>query len=176
MDQRFVDLERIGEVALEEMDFGHRLAHQVTIFAAFDREPILPQRLRVVAFLPEREPEIVVCQLACLRDLGRGLVAQPLLGRSKELLEDPLASFVVHHEVGDRIALRRRVFGMRADVEVEAGAVGQEHVGAAAPRHDPAEEVARDLVGAEPALAAEGAGDAVLVLEPEDTPVHSFKR
>ena len=81
VDQRFVDLERIGEVALEEMDFGHRLAHQLPILAAFDREPILPQRLRVVALLPEREPEIVVRQLARLRDLGRGLVAQPLLGR-----------------------------------------------------------------------------------------------
>ena len=47
---------------------------------------------------------------------------------------------------------------------------------AAAPRHDPAEQVAGDLVGAEPALAAERAGDAVLVLEAEDAPVHARQR
>ena len=39
-------------------------------------------------------------------------------------------------------------------------------------RHDPAEQVAGDLVGAQPALAAERAGDPVLVLEAEDAPLH----
>ena len=91
---------------------------------------------------------------------------------ASELLEDPLARLVVDDEVVERVALRRGVLGVRTDVEVEPGAVLQEHVGAAAPRHDPAEQVAGDLVGAEPALAAQGAGHAVLVLEAEDAPLH----
>ena len=73
----------------------------------------------------------------------------------------------------DRVALGGGVLGVAADVEVEAGAVLEEHVARAAPRHDPAEQVAGDLVGAEPALAAQGAGDAVLVLEPEDPALHA---
>ena len=37
---------------------------------------------------------------------------------------------------------------------------------------DPSEQVPCHLVGREPALPAEGAGDAVLVLEPEDASFH----
>ena len=89
-------------------------------------------------------------------------------------LEDALPRLVVHDEVVDRVALGRRVLGVAADVEVEAGAVLEEDVARPAPRHDPAEQVARDLVGAEPALAAQRARDAVLVLQPEDAPLHRW--
>ena len=64
---------------------------------------------------------------------------------------------------------------MRADVEVQARAVLEEDVGGAAPVHDPAEEVPCHLVGRQASLPAERAGDAVLVLEPEDPPVHGRK-
>ena len=63
---------------------------------------------------------------------------------------------------------------MRADVEVEPGAVAQEDVAAAAPADDLAEQVTGDLVRRETALPLEGAGDAVLVLDPEDPPVHDI--
>ena len=105
-------------------------------------------------------------------DAADALLPEALLGGAEELLQDALAGLVVHDEVVDGVALRRGVLGMRADVEVQPGAVGQEHVGAATPAHDPPEEVAGDLVGAEPALTPEGARDAVLVLEPEDAPLH----
>src|SRR5699024_1277416 len=59
-----------------------------------------------------------------------------------------------------------------ADVEVQAGAVAEEDVAAAPPADDLAEQVARDLVGAQPPLALERARHAVLVLDPEDPPVH----
>ena len=98
--------------------------------------------------------------------------AEALLGALHEAFEDPLPRLVVHDDVVDRVALRRGVLGVAADVEVEAGAVLEEDVARPAPRHDPAEEVAGDLVGAEPALAAERARDAVLVLEAEDAPLH----
>ena len=101
------------------------------------------------------------------------LLAEPLLGAPHEPFEDPLPRLVVHDEVGDRVALGRRVLGVAADVEVEAGAVLEEDVARAAPRDDPAEQVAGDLVGAQAALAAQRARDAVLVLEPEDPPLHT---
>jgi len=78
----------------------------------------------------------------------------------------------VHDQVLDRVALGRGVFGVTSDVEVQAGAVLEEDVAAASSGDDPAEEIAGDLVGAEPALAAKGARHAVLVLEPEYPSVH----
>src|SRR5690606_20222542 len=74
----------------------------------------------------------------------------------------------------DRVALRCRVLGMATDVEVEAGAVGEEDVGGPAPRDDPAEQVAGDLVRAEPSLAAQRAGHPVLALEAEDATLHAW--
>ena len=105
-------------------------------------------------------------------DAADALLAQALLGADQQLLEDPLPRLVVDDEVVDRVALGRGVLGVGADVEVQPGAVGQEHVAAAAPGHDPPEQVAGHLVGAEPPLPAERAGDAVLVLEPEDAALH----
>ncbi len=99
-------------------------------------------------------------------------LAQTLFRALDESLEDALPRLVVDDEVADRVAFRGGVFGVAADVEVEAGAVLEEDVARAAPRHDPAEQVAGDLVRAEPALAAQGAGDAVFVLEAEDAPIH----
>jgi hypothetical protein len=101
------------------------------------------------------------------------LLAQALLGASHQALEDALPRLVVDDEVADRVALRRRVLGVTADVEVEPSTVLEEHVARPAPRDDPPEQVAGDLVGAEAALAAERARDAVLVLEPEDAPFHN---
>ena len=100
------------------------------------------------------------------------LLGEALLGRLDELLEDPLPRLVVHDEVVQRVALGRRVLGVRADVEVQPGAVLQEHVRAASPRHHAAEQVAGDLVGAQPALAPQRARDAVFVLEAVDATLH----
>ena len=104
------------------------------------------------------------------------LLPQALLGAADEALEDALTRLVVDDEIVDRVALGRGVLGVAADVEVEPGTVLEEDVAAPAPGHDPAEQVAGDLVWAEPALAAEGAGDAVLVLEPEDPAIHYEQR
>ena len=62
---------------------------------------------------------------------------------------------------------------MGPDIEVEARAVAEEDVARAPPRDDPPEQIARDLVGSEPALALRRAGDAVLVLDPEDPPLYA---
>src|SRR6185312_15439992 len=70
------------------------------------------------------------------------------------------------------VALGGGVLGVAADVEVEAGAVAQEDVRAAPPGDHPPEQVAGDLVRGEPALALEGARDAVLGLDAEDPSVH----
>ena len=81
MDQRLVQLERVAEVALQEVNLRHRLADEAAVLAALDREAVFTQRLRVVALLPEREAEIVMRELGALGDLGRRHVPQPLLGR-----------------------------------------------------------------------------------------------
>src|ERR1019366_651316 len=62
-----------------------------------------------------------------------------------------------------------------AHVEIEAGAVAQEDVTASPPGHHPPEQVARHLVGRQPPLPPESAGDAVLSLDPEYPPVHTSK-
>jgi hypothetical protein len=59
---------------------------------------------------------------------GDALLVQADLGSPQEGLEDTLPRLVVGHQVEDRIALRRGVLGMGANVEVQAGAVLQEHV------------------------------------------------
>ena len=100
------------------------------------------------------------------------LLGEPLLGGLDQAAQDPLPRLVVGHQLGDRVALRGGVLGVRTDVEVQPRTVGQEDVRGAAPRHDLPEQVAGDLVGAEPPLAAERAGDPVLGLEPVDPPLH----
>ena len=141
------------------------------------------QHLGVVAEVVGASGEVVlVTAVAVARRVGVVLeqvdraadafLAEALLGRHQQALEDPLARLVVHDEVVQRVAFRRRVLGVGADVEVQPGAVLQEHVAAATPRHHPPEQVAGDLVGAQPPLAAERARDAVFVLEAVDAALH----
>jgi hypothetical protein len=103
---------------------------------------------------------------------GDALVVQPLLGVDQQALQDALPRPVVHHDIGHGVALGRRILRVGADIQVEPGAIAQEDVAGPAPGDHPAEEVARDLIGAQPALPAVGARDPVLGLEPEDAPVH----
>ena len=70
----------------------------------------------------------------------------------------------------------RGVLGVEAGVEVEARPVLQEHVGVAGARDHLLEEVAGDVVGREPPLAVQRAGEPVLVLHPEDSPLHGAVR
>src|SRR5439155_8242436 len=76
------------------MDLRHGLAYEPPVFAALDREAILAQRLRVVAFLPEREPQVVMRELAAFGDLRLRLFAQPVLGRL------PLGTVALQGQVG----------------------------------------------------------------------------
>src|SRR5262249_35074423 len=100
------------------------------------------------------------------------VLAQALLRLMEEVLDDSLARLVVDDELGDVVAFRGRVLGMEPGVEVEPGAVLEEHVGVARAGDDLLEEIARDVVGAEAALTVERAGEAVLVLEAEDPALH----
>ena len=100
------------------------------------------------------------------------LFAQPLLGAGEKLLENAFTGFVVRHQVVDGVALGRGVLGVRAHIEVQAGAIGEKDVAAPPPRHHASEEIAGNFVGAEPALAAKSAGDPVLVLDPEYAALH----
>jgi hypothetical protein len=101
------------------------------------------QVVLVTAVGVARRVGVVLEQVDVTRD---ALVVQPLLRVDDESFEDALARLVVRDERLEGVALRGGVLGMRADVEIEPRAVLQEHVGRAAPRHDAAEQVARDLV------------------------------
>ena len=103
------------------------------------------------------------------------LVDQPPLGVDQEVFEDPFAGLVVGDELGQRVALGGGVLGVAAHVQVEPGTVAQEHVRRPAPRHDPAEQVARHLVRGQAPLAMEGARDPELGLETEDPPLHAHQ-
>ncbi len=105
-------------------------------------------------------------------DAADALLAETGFGGDDEVLQDPLAGLVVYDEVADRVAFGRRVLGVATHVQVQPGAVLEEHVGGASPRHDPAEQVARHFVWAQAALPPEGAGNAVLVLKTEDSSFH----
>ena len=101
VDERLVELERVREVALEEVHLRHRLAHQPPILAALDREAIFAERFGVIALLPEREPEVVMRQLAAFHHFRRGLLAQPVLGRLA------LGAVPLQRQVGLRACERR---------------------------------------------------------------------
>ena len=99
-------------------------------------------------------------------------VAEALLGTGEELFEDPLPCLVVHDEFTHAVTFGRGVLGVAADVEVEPGPVRKEDVAAATPRHHPAEEVSGDFVRTQSPLTAQGARDAVFVLDAEDPSLH----
>ena len=103
-------------------------------------------------------------------------VAEPAFCRGDQAFQDALARFVMGDEVQDRVALGCGVLGVAADVEIEPGAVLQEDVAGAAPAHDTFEEVTGDLVRAQPPLAAKGAGNAVLIFDPEYPALHRGPR
>ena len=65
---------------------------------------------------------------------GDPVLAQALLRLVQEVLDDPLAGLVVDDQLGDVVALGRRVLGVEAGVQVEARAVLEEDVGVAGAR------------------------------------------
>ena len=72
---------------------------------------------------------------------------QALLGLVPEVVDDPFTRLVVDDELGNVIALGRRVLGVEPGVEVEARAVLEEDVRVAGAGDDLLEEVPRDVVG-----------------------------
>ena len=103
---------------------------------------------------------------------GDPVLAQALLGLVQQVLDDALAGLVVDDQLGDVVALGRGVLRVEAGVQVEPRAVFQEHVGVARAGDDLLEQVAGDVVGRQAALAVQGTGEAVLVLEAEDPALH----
>src|SRR5215467_6698893 len=103
---------------------------------------------------------------------GDAFFSQSGVRVEQQPLQDALACLVVGYQIDQAVALWCCVLGVAADVQIEPRAVTQEDVAAAAPGHDPAEQVPGHLVRREPPLAAKSAGDAVLVFQPENAPVH----
>src|SRR5207244_3309501 len=82
-------------------------------------------------------------------DPADALLPQALLGRQKQVLEDPLPRLVMDDQIEHRVALGGGVLRVTPDVEVEAGAVLEEYVARPAPADPPAKEAARHPLGAD---------------------------
>ncbi len=76
-----------------------------------------------------------------------GCGAAPALCVDEQAFKGALAGFVMNHEVDDVVAFRRRILGVTADIEIQAGAVAEEDIARAAPRDDAPEQVTGHLVG-----------------------------
>jgi len=92
------------------MHLGHRLQHQASVLAAVERQPVLAQRLDVVALLAEGEAEVVMRQRAPRGDLRLGLRAQALL------LAAALGIVALERQIG----LRAPSGGLSATARLEA--------------------------------------------------------
>ena len=103
------------------------------------------------------------------------LVGQPLLGVDEQVLEDPLTRAVVGDQLDEVVALGGGVLGVAAHVQVQPRAVAQEYVRAAAPRHHAAEQIPRNLVRAQPAMAVERAGDTEFGFDAHDPSLHTVE-
>ena len=127
------------------------------------------QIVLVAAVRVARRVGVVLEQVDVAAD---ALVGQPLLGVDQQILQDPLAGAVVGDQLHQAVALGGRVLRVASDIEVQPRAVAQEDVGAAAPRHHPAKEIAGDFVGAQSAMAVKGAGHTEFGLDAHDSPLH----
>ncbi len=103
-------------------------------------------------------------------------VRESLLGVDQQVFQNALAGAVVGDQLDQVVALGGGVLGVAAHVEVQPRAVAQEDVGAAAPRHHPPEQIAGNLVGAEPTVAVERAGDTEFGLDAHDSSLHVIER
>ena len=104
------------------------------------------------------------------------LLGQPQLRFGHQAFQHPFPGLVVGDRGDQIVTFRGGVFGMAADVEVEPGAVAQEHIRTATPRHHPPKQVSRDLVGRQSALPIEHAGDPVFGFDAVDAPLHELTR
>ena len=127
------------------------------------------QIVLVAAVRVARRVGVVLEQVDVAAD---ALVGQPLLGVDQQVLQHPLAGAVVGDQLHEAVALGGRVLRVAADVEVQPRAVAEEDVGAAAPRHHPAKQIAGDFVGAQPAMAVKGAGHTEFGLDAHDSSLH----
>ncbi|GHI43834.1 hypothetical protein ScoT_00080 [Streptomyces albidoflavus] len=73
---------------------------------------------------------VVLEEIDVARD---ALLVQAAFGVDEQPFEDAFAGLVVGHQFGDVVAFRCGVFRMRTHIEIEAGAVPQKDIAAAAP-------------------------------------------
>ncbi len=101
------------------------------------------------------------------------LVGQPLFGVDQKVLQHALTCAVMGDELNEAVTLGRRVLRVRPPhVEVETGAVAEEHVGASAPRDHAPEEVAGNFVGRQPSVTVKRARHTEFGLNAHDSPLH----
>ena len=101
------------------------------------------------------------------------LLGESRLGVDQQFFEHTLTGTVVIDQLDEAVALGRRVLRVRTHIQVQAGSVTEEDVGAATPRHDTTEEVTSNLVGAQSPVPVKGAGNAEFRLDTHDSSLHT---
>src|SRR5256885_368810 len=165
--RRLEHLARAGEDLAGDEEGNERLGEPL------ERHVTADQIVLVTAVAVARGVGVVLEQQDVARD---PVLAQALLGLVQEVLDDALARLVVDDQLRDIVAFGRRVLGVEPGVQIEPGAVLEEHIGIARARDQLLEQIARDVVGREAPLAVQGAGEAVFVLEAEDAALHEALR
>ena len=84
------------------------------------------------------------------------LFVELALGARNKALQDPLPRHFLGNEVIEIVAFGRGVFGVTADIQVEAGTVFEKDIARSAPCHHASEKHSRHIVGAESALPVVG--------------------
>ena len=113
LPQQFVvELECRHMIAAQQVDLRHRLQHEGAILPRLECHAILAQRLGEVALLPERKPELVVCERVPLQRLPAGII-------SRAACPPPLPAFAASSLFGtsrssDRFACARDNIGLSA--------------------------------------------------------------
>src|SRR6188768_1997363 len=80
--QLVVELQRGREIATQDVNLGHGLEVEPAVLASVERELVLPQRIVIVALLPQRQSQVVVSQKRA-GDGNRGSGAAGPLGRMR---------------------------------------------------------------------------------------------
>ncbi len=88
------------------------------------------QVVLVAAVRVARRVGVVLEEIDVARD---SLLVQAAFGVDEQTFENALACFVVSDQLGHVVAFGSCIFRMRTHVEVQAGAVPQEDIAAAAP-------------------------------------------
>src|SRR5699024_10641077 len=157
------DVTGTGEDLPGDQERDEHIGHPGKVPAALD-EVVLVAAVGVAGRV-----EVVLEQVDAPVDAVGG---EPFLGVLEQALQDALTCLVLGDQLAQVVAFCGGVLGVGAHVQVQPGAIAEEHVRGTAPGHDFAEQVAGGLLGGDTGSVGCGAGQPELGLQAEDSADH----